>query len=137
MGFYFWDRIMAGRKNRGLLTAIYSRANAEGRSAFDVIDEVLFGKPLVFKRPPKRKSTRQKPLHNGKPWDPARPSRFAPATRGKYSQKYGSVCAKRSPTAAAPIMEGYRPGQKPRLDASAFPVRKNSGGDIPGESDEL
>jgi hypothetical protein len=42
-------------------------------------------------------------------------------------------CGQALANAAAPIMEGYRPGQKPRLDASAFPVRKNSDGTPTGK----
>jgi hypothetical protein len=61
---------MAGRKNRGLMVAIYAAAKRKGVSPFKVIDEVLDTHPVYLKPPPGIKSQPQPRLRyfKGRYW---------------------------------------------------------------------
>jgi hypothetical protein len=59
---------MAGRKNRGLMVAIYAAAKRKGVSYFDAVDKVLTTRPVYLKPPPKVRSQPRQRLVNGKYW---------------------------------------------------------------------
>jgi hypothetical protein len=59
---------MAGRKNRGLMLAIYAAAKGKGVSPFEVIDEVINTHPVYLKPPPKVRSQPRQRLVNGQLW---------------------------------------------------------------------
>ena len=56
---------MAGRKNRGLLLAIYAVAKRKGVSPFKVVDEVIDTHPVYLKPPPKVRSQPRSRIVNG------------------------------------------------------------------------
>jgi hypothetical protein len=59
---------MAGRKNKGLMVAIYAAARSKGVSPLKVMDEVINTHPVYLKPPPKVRSQPRKRIVNGPPW---------------------------------------------------------------------
>jgi hypothetical protein len=83
---------MAGRKNRGLLVAIYAAAKRKGVSPFKAIDEMLSTRPVYLKPPPKARSQPRQRFYNGQLWPLAWSLPRSERPRCGAQTRAGSLC---------------------------------------------